>query len=122
MNHVVINKIWGYEIWIENNKLYCGKHLHVIPNKMCSVHYHKIKKETFYIIEGSLVLEYSSFLDTESWKKDKFDKIILSKGESFTIDPLVAHRFYCDSSYPCDFIEFSTHHDDNDSYRIIDSQ
>ena len=43
---MIVNKLWGYEIWIENNEKYCGKHLHVVPGKKCSVHYHKDKKET----------------------------------------------------------------------------
>lgn len=120
--HIIINKKWGYEIWIENNNLYCGKHLHVIPDRMCSVHYHKNKKETFYIIKGSLVIEYSTLTDKESWIKNKFDKIILSEGESLTIEPMTAHRFYSALSSSCDFIECSTYHNDNDSYRIIESK
>ena len=32
----------------------CGKLLHVEPHKKCSVHYHKLKKETFYVIKGSV--------------------------------------------------------------------
>ena len=55
MNNIV-SKGWGYELWIENNELYCGKHLHVLPTKWCSVHYHKNKKETFYVINGELLL------------------------------------------------------------------
>ena len=54
---MIVNKLWGYEIWIENNEKYCGKHLHVVPGKKCSVHYHKDKKETFYIINGELLIE-----------------------------------------------------------------
>jgi mannose-6-phosphate isomerase-like protein (cupin superfamily) len=120
--HKKYNKKWGYEIWIENNKDYCGKLLHVEIKKQSSVHYHKNKKETFYIINGNLVLEYSELLDIESWNNNKFNKIILSKGDSFTIEPFLAHRFYCTDSYACDFIEFSTYHDNNDSYRIIESK
>lgn len=118
--HTVI-KNWGYELWIENNNLYCGKHLHIIPNKKCSVHYHKIKKETFYIISGSLVLEYSQNLGLDAWESNQYNKIILNTGEFYTIDPYTAHRFYTHRSTPCDFIEISTHHDDKDSFRIIPS-
>lgn len=108
-----VNKSWGYEIWIENNEFYCGKHLHVLPKKYCSFHYHKNKKETFYVINEELLLEYSNNIDFSESKK-----IILKKGQSFTIDPLVLHRFTSNTNAPCDFIEFSTHHDDNDTYRI----
>lgn len=120
--HQIVSKNWGYEIWIENNPLYCGKHLHVLPNKLCSVHYHKIKKETFYVISGSLLLEYSDSLDTNKWfNATNINRITLNTGDSFTIEPLIAHRFTSAQSYACDFIEISTHHDDNDSYRLIPS-
>lgn len=121
MSHKIVNKVWGYEIWIENNKLYCGKHLHVLPTKWCSVHYHKNKKETFYIVNGSLKLRYSNNLNKEWWLEDHATEIVLNKGQSFTLDPLIAHRFTSATNEPCDFIEISTHHDDSDSYRIIES-
>jgi mannose-6-phosphate isomerase-like protein (cupin superfamily) len=114
-------KKWGYELWIENNDLYCGKHLHVLPNKWCSVHYHKIKKETFYVINGKLKLQHSTSLDRDIWEKGSVSEVILKKGDSFTLEPNIAHRFTSHSNSSCDFIEISTHHDDNDSYRIIES-
>ena len=121
----VVTKGWGYELWIENNDLYCGKHLHVLPSKWCSVHYHKNKKETFYVIKGELLLEYSKNLNMEYWTWDNFSShydsriLILREGDSFTLDTMTAHRFTSNLSTPCDFIEFSTHHEDSDSYRII---
>ena len=116
MNNIV-SKGWGYELWIENNELYCGKHLHVLPDKWCSVHYHKNKKETFYVIKGELKLEYSCNLEWSS--EHDIETIMLKKGDCFTLETLVAHRFTSNTSYPCDFIEFSTHHEDSDSYRVI---
>jgi len=118
---MIVNKKWGYEIWIENNEQYCGKHLHVLPTKWCSVHYHKNKKETFYIIDGELLLQHSSSLDENRWKEGFVNSIILKKGDYFTLGQMVAHRFTSNTSYPCDFIEISTHHEDSDSYRIIES-
>jgi N-acetylneuraminate synthase len=120
-NHIVVNKKWGYEIWIENNDSYCGKHLHVLPNKYCSVHYHKNKKETFYVLRGELSLECSTILEKEAWNNGVSTTLILKEGESFTIEPYTAHRFTSNTSCSCDFIEISTHHDDEDSYRIIES-
>lgn len=119
---MIHNKLWGYEIWIENNTEYCGKHLHVIPGKKCSVHYHINKKETFYVISGELILEYAYHTDLTKWNNMiDIQTILLQKGDSFTIDRNVSHRFYSGLPYSCDFIEISTHHDDNDSYRIIHS-
>lgn len=120
--HKFVNKAWGHEIWIENNDLYCGKHLHVKPNKWCSAHFHKNKKETFYVIDGELILKYSNNMNEDIWNLDLVDTIILKKGESFTIEPYTVHRFSSNNTdTPCDFIEISTHHDDDDSYRIVPS-
>jgi mannose-6-phosphate isomerase-like protein (cupin superfamily) len=118
---MIVPKGWGYEMWIENNELYCGKHLHVLPTRWCSVHYHKNKKETFYVIKGELVLQHSTNLNLEYWTWDNNDlrTKILKEGESFTLEPMTAHRFSTNLPTPCDFIEFSTHHEDSDSYRII---
>ena len=116
-----VQKKWGHEFWIENNDQYCGKHLHVLPHKFCSVHYHKIKKETFYIISGELLLSYSSSLDKADWLSGNTENKILKVGDHITIEPYIAHRFSSTLEIPCDFVEISTHHDDNDSYRIIES-
>lgn len=116
-----VEKIWGYEVWIENNELYCGKHLHIIPAHSCSVHFHKIKKETFYILNGTLELQYSNILDKNFWKQKLYNTIILNKNDAFTISPYIAHRFLARNDKSCDFIEISTHHDNSDSYRIIES-
>ena len=123
----IVSKGWGYELWIENNELYCGKHLHVLPTKWCSIHYHKNKKETFYVIGGELLLEYSkkiSDVEVDESLSDGYvwyhvNKVILKKGDYFTLEVNTPHRFTSNTSYPCDFIEFSTHHEDSDSYRVI---
>lgn len=116
-----VPKKWGHEIWIENNELYCGKHLHLIPGHSCSVHFHKNKKETFYIIDGTLELQHSDILDKKFWEDKLYSTIVLNKGDSFTISPYVAHRFFTHTQHSCDFIEISTYHEDSDSYRIIES-
>ena len=114
-----VNKTWGYELWIENNKDYCGKHLHVVPNHWCSIHYNINKKETFYIIKGELLLEYAPF---SSAFKDGWDKIckstVLKEGDSMTLPTHTVHAFTSNTSAPCDFIEISTFHEDSDSIRI----
>lgn len=139
----IVTKGWGYEIWIENNEFYCGKHLHVLPYKKCSVHYHKDKLETFYVINGELELTYSNniknlILELRSLAKtselsisDRLvscwinqqrieqKTVILKKGDCFTLPQYTPHTFTSNTAYPCDFIEFSTHHEDSDSYRII---
>lgn len=120
-NYKIVNKIWGREIWIENNIQYCGKHMSVLPHRYCSVHYHKNKKETFYIIKGSLILQYSETMDLERWNNGLVDSVVLHVGDSFTLEPYIIHRFSSGTKDICEFIEISTYHDDLDSYRLIES-
>lgn len=120
--HLLVDKVWGYEILLENNNLYCAKHLHVKPNNWCSAHLHKNKKKLFYVINGELILKYSPNMDEDIWYLDLVETIILKHGESFKIDPYIVHRFSSNSNdMSCDFIEISTYHDDKDLYRIVPS-
>jgi len=99
-----VPKIWGKEIWMTNNELYCGKKLYIKKGKRTSLHFHKNKDETFYIKKGRIILEIG-------------DKIkIMKEEESIRISPNTNHRIggLTDSV----IIEISTHHEDSDSYRV----
>lgn len=95
-------KVWGEEQWIANRE-YCGKILVLKKGFRCSIHYHKIKDETFYILEGKMLIE----LDGE--------RAIMNPGDAVLIKPGQKHRFT--AMEDTRFIEFSTHHDESDSYR-----
>jgi len=100
----IVKKDWGYETWIVNEK-YCGKLLDC-TNKWSSkgkYHYHKEKDETFFIIKGRLILDVEGI------------EYILLPGQSFRIKSNIKHRFKAVDK--CKFIEFSTHHEDSDTYR-----
>ena len=108
----IVPKGWGYEKWIVNNDLYCGKLLFFEKGKKCSWHYHKIKDETFYIQSGSLLLKFSEEDDiVES------NEIILKQGDSFHIPVGMKHQMI--GIEDTEMFEFSTTHFDEDSYRII---
>jgi mannose-6-phosphate isomerase-like protein (cupin superfamily) len=47
-------KGWGREIWIANNPEYWGKVLEIDKGKRCSLHFHKLKLESFYLRRGKL--------------------------------------------------------------------
>jgi mannose-6-phosphate isomerase-like protein (cupin superfamily) len=116
----IVTKGWGFELWIINNSLYCGKQLTVLPDKYCSVHYHMNKDETFYVIDGELELQigrWDHLTEKDWWSYN--ESLILRKGDSYHLPPRVPHRFTSNVAYPTTFIEFSTHHEDSDSYRII---
>jgi len=103
-----VDKVWGHEEWIVNNELYCGKLLYLNKDYQCSLHYHKNKDETFYVLTGKIQLEMNG------------TKKILYPGQSERILPYMKHRFtgMVDSV----IIEFSTHHEEDDSYRIEESR
>jgi len=102
-----VGKEWGSEEWIVNNEKYCGKILNLKPGFRGSIHYHKNKHETFYLLEGKILLE----LPPE-------EKIIMNPGDVQILPPLKKHRFTPLENSK--IIEFSTHHEDSDTYR--DSQ
>lgn len=106
-----VEKGWGWEDWIHNSD-YCGKILHFFAEKQCSFHYHKLKTETFLISKGQIYLLYG-------WEHDisKAAIRILHTGEAFHVPPGLVHRMRGHKS-DAEIIEFSTHHEDSDSYRV----
>ena len=116
----IVKKTWGHEKWIVNNDLYCGKEIVIKSSKFSSkgkFHYHKIKDETFYVIRGTLLIDwYNETIALPNLGLASPEQVILKKGESFRIKPFVRHRFMGLSYFGCKFMEFSTHHEDSDSY------
>ena len=47
----IVNKHWGQEIWISEEKEYAGKILEINKGAQTSLHYHAKKKETLYVFE-----------------------------------------------------------------------
>ena len=99
-------KEWGEEHWIVNRE-YCGKKLVLNKGYRCSVHRHKIKDETFYVIKGRILMEIND------------RRRILLPGDKQHIAVGEAHRF-TGLEYS-EMIEFSTHHREDDSYRDVPS-
>jgi quercetin dioxygenase-like cupin family protein len=103
-----VEKIWGHEEWIVNNKKYCGKKLVFKKGFRCSMHCHKIKDETFYLLSGKVLLE----TEQNDIKKSR----LMSAGDIQHIAPETFHRIT--SITNAEIIEFSTLHMEEDSYRI----
>ena len=104
-------KGWGYELWIVNNNLYCGKILHFDKGKKCSWHYHKLKDEVFYIQSGKLLVKYS---DEDSL--ELANEIVLNPGDNFHVYRGLRHQMTAIED--TELFEFSTQHFETDSYRI----
>ncbi|MEM7819781.1 MAG: cupin domain-containing protein [Candidatus Aenigmatarchaeota archaeon] len=102
------DKIWGNEIWIVNNEKYCGKILELREGYRSSMHYHKEKDETFYILYGRVLIE-------------AYDGMaVLERGDSIRILPETLHRFTGLKNSL--ILEISTYHKESDSYRIEDKK
>ncbi len=105
---MIVDKIWGSETVIVNNSLYCGKIMHLKEGWQCSLHHHKIKDETFHILDGMVSFELGD------------RKLELRAGDSVHVAPGVKHRF--GGITPATMIEVSTPHSDDDVYRDEDSR
>lgn len=104
----IVPKVWGREIWVANNPKYCGKLLIIRPGFKCSLHYHKVKMETFYCVKGRCTLEVGG---------QAYDLYPLTA--PVTIMPGDRHLFF--SLRGATIMEVSTFHDDADVVRLAES-
>lgn len=102
-------KKWGFEAWFANSELYCGKVLTVDQKQRCSIHHHKIKHETFFVIDGEIFIEIEG------------EEFYLLPGDSVTLPPNTRHRFSGVAHRYSRFVECSTQHFEEDSYRDTES-
>tara|TARA_Y100001972_G_C7505718_1_gene255757 strand:+ start:184 stop:546 length:363 start_codon:yes stop_codon:yes gene_type:complete len=108
----IVQKGWGEEVWIHNDKEYCGKILRFFKaGSKFSLHYHIIKKESWYVGRGSF--KYIS-LDTE---KGIEHTEVINEGTCLTIERGKPHQLIALEDMS-EIFEVSTEHFDEDSYRI----
>jgi D-lyxose ketol-isomerase len=110
-----VPKAWGREIWLVNGPLYCAKLLVLTEGQQCSLHRHKIKDETFFMLEGAGI--YVEFLSHED---SRHNVRALLPGESQHIYPFTYHRFWSPEG-PAILLEVSTQHSDDDVERLEES-
>ena len=118
LTHRRVKKNWGSEESIGLNPYYESKIMTVTPGFHCSIHFHKIKKETFILVEGELIVE------TINMSNGKMSITHLqNKYDNITIINEVPHRFYCPDGQKENtvFIEVSTEDSADDNYRIFPS-
>lgn len=102
-----VSKSWGWELWITNNKKYCGKKLFVKQGRCCSYHYHVIKDEVLYVDSGKVEFLYED--------KGEPVRVLMSAGFAFHVPPSQKHQFH--ALEDTIIFEFSTQHFDEDSHR-----
>jgi len=145
-NRLFVSKGWGYEDWIVNTPLYCGKDLFLKKDKKLSLHYHKLKDETFWVTSGKVCLTYYDEIEIDQlfpvWDGNLYlwsgvrphlasvatnelrdiaclhlHQIVLDAGDSFHIPIGRRHTLY--GLLDSHITEFSTEHFDEDSIRIL---
>jgi mannose-6-phosphate isomerase-like protein (cupin superfamily) len=124
-----IPKGWGYEKIIHNCDAYCGKILHFVAGRRCSIHYHKEKKETFYLNRGKMQIYYCDTLeplqklaeadttDIHLRVYDYMETVILTQGMKFEVPVGRVHQMI--ALEDSELLEFSTPDTAEDSYRLI---
>jgi mannose-6-phosphate isomerase-like protein (cupin superfamily) len=108
----IVPKGWGREVWIANNELYCGKILEIKQGKRCSLHYHKIKNESFYLRSGRLLVRVKE--NADSAVVEEFE---MKPGDCMDVPSGLVHQM--EALEDSELYEFSTQHFDSDSRRLI---
>lgn len=125
----VVEKVWGSETWVVNRE-YCGKKMLVYPGRRCSFHYHPVKDKTFLVIKGELLVRYVPVNQPgvliglgalEEACRRHFQVQILRPGDSFHVPTGMPHQFEAlgHNIGPAEFLEFSSHHFDEDVVRVL---
>lgn len=108
-----IDKLWGWEEILVSNDLYTLKRLVLNKGFRCSLHYHQIKDETFYIEKGHVIIQ----IKVQDTLKEEYKEA----GDIIRIKPCVAHRFWT-LDEQSSILEVSTKDIEEDSYRLIPSE
>jgi hypothetical protein len=105
-----IPKGWGSELIIENNDMYCGKILRFNQGCKFSMHYHLEKDETWYVNSGKFIYRW---IDTDNADVHEQE---LTVGDIVRQRPGQPHQI--EALTEGEIFEVSTHHEDDDSYRV----
>lgn len=81
----IIEKPWGREEIVEVNERYMVKRLTMWKGQRCSLQYHKIKRETIYVLSGLLCIYHGP-------ARESLVSQVFGAGESITLDTGVIHR------------------------------
>jgi oxalate decarboxylase/phosphoglucose isomerase-like protein (cupin superfamily) len=104
----IIKKTWGYEKIIHNGG-YCMKLLVYTRPIASSLHFHKLKHECFYVVDGLFQLELVSAGGVRNVRK-------MTYGATVVLPPATQHRIRC--LEPGTIVEASSHDDPEDCVRL----
>ena len=105
-----VEKGWGSElIWVTNDQ-YCSKFLRFNSGSQFSMHFHRDKKESWYVMDGLFEVTWIETKDASVHTKS------LLEGDVFTNEVLVPHQVLCLEKGT--IIEVSTPDSVEDNYRV----
>jgi mannose-6-phosphate isomerase-like protein (cupin superfamily) len=105
-------KGWGREVWIANNDLYCGKILEIRQGRKCSLHFHKLKTESFFLRAGRLKVRVKESVDSAV-----IEEFEMEPGQCMDVPPGLVHQM--EALEDAELFEFSTQHFNSDSHRLV---
>jgi mannose-6-phosphate isomerase len=95
-----VDKPWGHELIWSETPFYTGKKIHVDAGKRLSLQYHETKRESVFVLSGTLLLHLG--------QGDDARVLTLNEGESADIPALEVHRFEAPADGGVDIIEVAT--------------
>lgn len=105
-----VKKGWGHElIWATTDK-YCGKMLSFDEGAKFSMHFHREKDESWYVLSGEFLVHWINTLNAD---------VITTKlveGDTWHNEPLLPHQVECIKAGI--IIEVSTPDSVEDNYRV----
>lgn len=105
-----VEKGWGHElIWVTNEK-YCGKLLKFNKGAKFSMHFHAVKDETWYVLDGRFEVRWINTQDASE------NFVNLNPGDTWRNEPLFPHQVICMEEGV--IIEVSTPDSVEDNYRV----
>ena len=105
-----VPKAWGSELIWATNDLYCGKLMRFNAGSSFSMHLHKEKDETWYVLTGKFILKTIDTFDASVSEQ------ILTVGDVWRNEPMLPHQLLCLEEGTV--IEVSTPDSVEDNYRV----
>lgn len=105
-----VEKGWGHELIWATNEEYCGKLLKFNTGAKFSMHFHAVKDETWYVLDGKFLV---ITVNTDNAVRMEHE---LLPGSVWHNPPLLPHQVVCLEAGT--IIEVSTPDSVEDNYRI----
>ena len=105
-----VAKRWGHELIWATNDLYCGKLMKFNKGAKFSMHFHAIKDETWYVLDGLFTV-----ISIKTTNADQ-TTTTLKPGDIWRNKPLEPHQLICIEEGTV--IEVSTADSVEDNYRV----